>query len=331
MNGPEIAVIGAGVAGLGCALALSRAQAAVTVYEADGVPGGRLGGRVVDGCHFDVGAQYFTARSAAFGRQVEAWRAQWLVEPWQAWLVDLEQGRALSREDGVTRYVGRPRMAAVVEDMAALCRVRYGTAVARLAARPGGGWRLLAEDGGLLGEADRVLCATPAPEAARLLEVRPALAAAAAAAVCAPCWAVLLGFEDPPPLGFDGAFVVDPVVTWMARENSKPERDTGGLDAWVVHAGPEWSEAQAGSEAGSVVEAVLAAAARACGRALPVPALAEALFLPAARVVSPLGEPCLFDAEAGLGACGDWCLGARVEDAFLSGLALAARVIADAG
>jgi predicted NAD/FAD-dependent oxidoreductase len=31
----------------------------------------------------------------------------------------------------------------------------------------------------------------------------------------------------------------------------------------------------------------------------------------------------LFDPALGIGLCGDWCLGHRVEDAFVSGLELA--------
>ncbi|MDP2987955.1 MAG: amine oxidase, partial [Hydrogenophaga sp.] len=31
----------------------------------------------------------------------------------------------------------------------------------------------------------------------------------------------------------------------------------------------------------------------------------------------------LFDKALGIGACGDWCLGHRVEDAFVSGLEMA--------
>ena len=35
----------------------------------------------------------------------------------------------------------------------------------------------------------------------------------------------------------------------------------------------------------------------------------------------------LWDAQAQLGLCGDWCLGHRVENAFLSGLELALAVV----
>ena len=47
-----------------------------------------------------------------------------------------------------------------------------------------------------------------------------------------------------------------------------------------------------------------------------------------ARVIEPLGTDCLYDAERRLVLCGDWCIGARVEAAFLSGTAAAARLLA---
>ena len=42
-----------------------------------------------------------------------------------------------------------------------------------------------------------------------------------------------------------------------------------------------------------------------------------------AQTQKPLGQSHLWDAATGLGAGGDWCLGHRLEDAFISGLELA--------
>mmetsp|Transcript_3732 Transcript_3732/g.7114 ORF Transcript_3732/g.7114 Transcript_3732/m.7114 type:complete len:82 (+) Transcript_3732:83-328(+) len=39
-----------------------------------------------------------------------------------------------------------------------------------------------------------------------------------------------------------------------------------------------------------------------------------------------LGEPCVADTDNGIVACGDFCLGGRVEDAALSGVAAAEAV-----
>ncbi len=49
-----------------------------------------------------------------------------------------------------------------------------------------------------------------------------------------------------------------------------------------------------------------------------------------AAVERAVGEACLFAPDAGLGFAGDGCLGPRVEFAYLSGLALAERVLAEA-
>jgi predicted NAD/FAD-dependent oxidoreductase len=42
----------------------------------------------------------------------------------------------------------------------------------------------------------------------------------------------------------------------------------------------------------------------------------------------PLPDRCLFDGDTNIGACGDWCSGPRVEGAFLSGAAVAERLLA---
>ena len=42
-----------------------------------------------------------------------------------------------------------------------------------------------------------------------------------------------------------------------------------------------------------------------------------------AMPAEPLDNRYLFDPQLGIGACGDWCCGPRVEDAFLSGMAMA--------
>ena len=66
-----------------------------------------------------------------------------------------------------------------------------------------------------------------------------ALRAAVAAVRMQPAWAVLVGFETAVDVAFDGAFVVDSPLAWVARNNSKPGRPPP--ECWVLHATPEWS------------------------------------------------------------------------------------------
>ena len=45
-----------------------------------------------------------------------------------------------------------------------------------------------------------------------------------------------------------------------------------------------------------------------------------------AQTMEPLGQSHVWDAKAGIGLCGDWCLGHRVEDGFVSGLEMALAI-----
>ena len=56
------------------------------------------------------------------------------------------------------------------------------------------------------------------------------------------------------------------------------------------------------------------------------PAFAKAHRWRYALATKPLGEDCVMHASGRLLACGDWCLGARIEAAFLSGSAAAGRL-----
>jgi predicted NAD/FAD-dependent oxidoreductase len=46
-----------------------------------------------------------------------------------------------------------------------------------------------------------------------------------------------------------------------------------------------------------------------------------------AKTDKALGRSHLWKAERGIGVCGDWCIGHRVEDAFISGLELALDIV----
>jgi hypothetical protein len=87
----------------------------------------------------------------------------------------------------------------------------------------------------------------------------------------------------------------------------------------VLHAGAEWSRLEFDRPAGQVQKALLKRFSERIGRTLPPPRLSDSHRWRHARVEAPLGEAFLLDRDAGIGFCGDWCLDARVEAAFLSG------------
>ena len=141
-----------------------------------------------------------------------------------------------------------------------------------------------------------------------------------------PCWAVMAVLDSPLPVQFDGAFVQDSSLSWVARNSSKPMRSSD-QDCWVLHGSADWSLNHADDPSAEVIERLL----QEFWRLTRIPAI-KPRHIAAHRwryalPLEPLEDRCLFDSASGLGACGDWCSGPRVEGAFLSGAAAAGYVL----
>ncbi len=319
---PRIAVIGAGIAGLACATALLASGAAVTVFEKSRGPGGRMSTRRGDDWQCDHGAQYFTARDPAFRAEVSRWERAGAAAPWTPRLQVLGGTVHRHPDPSVQRFVGTPSMTSPARLLAAELRVVPQTTIDGLQ-RDGRDWRLsCAEHGSLADRYDAVLLAIPAPQAAALVRSAvPALATLADSATMRGCWALMLRFAAPVDWSFDAAFVNDGPLRWIARDRSKPGRD--GAETWLLHATAEWSEAHLGQDADGVAAELLDAFARLGG---PAPQACTAHRWRYADTEPALAIGCAWDAEFGLGLCGDWLNGGKVENAWHSGRQLAQRV-----
>ena len=117
----NLAVIGAGLAGLSCAQHLQKAGCRVTVFEKARGPGGRMSTRRADHWQCDHGAQYFTIRDNAFREEVARWEAAGVAALWKPKIAII--GRARAEPDSVARFVGVPRMSAPAAWLAAGLRV----------------------------------------------------------------------------------------------------------------------------------------------------------------------------------------------------------------
>jgi renalase len=349
---PRIAVVGAGLAGLACADELARDGFAVTVFDKGRAAGGRLATRRVGAHTFDLGAQYFTVRDSRFAEQVERWRRAGACAPWPGTVVAFDEPDALPRPTSVVqRLVGTPDMSALARSLAQTVQLRASHRV-ELLRRDGAGVELRgtiaaagvtlasapgeSESAESLGTFDAVLVTTPPSQAATLVApVSAALAERAANVAFAPCLAV--GITVGPreratlrQLRWDAAFIGSALapstspLAWAARDSSKPGRPPG--ERWVAHANACWTAQTAAQDNAQSVAAMLAE----LGRLLRVSALQPELTVSRtwmlARAVEPLQRGALWDeGEARVALGGDWCSGGRIEDAFLSGLALADR------
>jgi len=318
------AVIGAGVSGLSAARVLHEQRHQVRVFEKSRGLGGRAATRRGEGVDFDHGAQYFTARDPIFRMQVEAWCERGEVGRWSARVGRFSSGRIQSSPDDEQRFVAVPGMSALGGILGAGLDIHKQTRVAP-PGRDGGHWVLCGDSGEELGVFDTLIVSAPAPQTRELLaSVAPRFAEQAAAVEYTPTWAVMLTFADAGKLDYDGLFFDDGILRWAARNGSKPGR---AGNTWVLHAASDWSAANLEATAAEAIAGLSAAFCAATGMNPSKIRAGSAHRWLYSLVPSPLDVGAFWDAELQLGVCGDWCSGARIEGAYLSGRTIAGRIL----
>ena len=311
----HIAIVGAGIAGLAAARRLRAAGLTCTLFDKSRGLGGRMATRREGDLRFDHGAQYFTARGPRFRSMVAEWCAAGLAAEW------FEGG-----------FVGTPGMSAPGRGMLAGETTVGGCQVTALR-RLGTGLTVLTAEGPVAtpgnGAFSAVILALPAPQIVPLA-VSAGLAMPALDGVrYAPCWALMLGYSAPARFEWDRIRPEEGAIAWIARDTGKPGR-SGGAERVVVHATPDWSRRHLEQSPQDSARALAAMLRDDHG------IVGETVFAAAHRwryalVERPAGAPCLWDAGSRVGACGDWCLGPRVESAFDSGEAMAEVIIGSEG
>lgn len=295
----NVAVVGAGIAGLAAARSLVDRGHTATIFERSQTPGGRVATRVISAIElprglsgelaFDHGAQYFTVREQRFSALAAEWERDRAIAKWTGRIVVFDGEGWEDVEQGTNRYVGTPGMSAIAIAMAAGLDVRFGQ-------------RIDTPDT-LLPEFDHVIVATPS----------------AATVSMKPCWTVMAAFEERVAARFDAAFVNGSALSWITRNTSKPKRNRK-IDAWVIHASPAWSQAHFDDQPDDVGAFLMEAFEDLIPAGLPRAFYATVHRWRHATADPPLAVGAIHDPGSRITWCGDWCKGARMEDAYLSGI-----------
>ena len=340
----HFAIIGAGIAGIACARTLVQAGHQVTVFEKSHSAGGRMSTRSSSFGSFDHGAQYFTVRDERFTKALAV--APGLYKPWSASTVRVldEHGRvaAAGLPAKESHFVAVPGMNALVQHWAKPIEasLELATKVTKIErdALNAQQWQLRTsgEDDSqhVYSGFDAVLLAIPSEQAHSLLQTSKQggdLIKSVRKVSVAPCWTLMVAFANAvqPTLShlgpqWNAARSTHHRISWLARESSKPGR--GSVERWTVQASPAWSAEHLEDAAPRIQAKLLKAFSEVTGiRAEPTHADVHRWRY--AQTTLALGKSHLWDAKLGIGMCGDWCIGHRVEDGFISGLELALSVV----
>lgn len=316
-------VVGAGVAGLACARALAARGVRVTVVDKGRGVGGRLATRRIGDAVFDHGAQSFTARFASFQQEIERWID---AEAAMAWPGLRPTGASPAESAATLRYVGAGGMTAIPKHLARGLDVRLATRIVELNEWDGG-WELVSESGEQF-HTECVVLTAPLPQVCALLResrvpLPPETAALIRAVVYEPCFAVMAVLDGPSAVPPPGALVLSGSPISLISDNAR--KGISPVPAVTIHAGAAWTRAHLDDDAGDVARALLGAASEWLGAKVREYQLHRWLYsLP----VNNVGERCLVvPGTPPLVLAGDAFGAARVEGAYLSGLAAADTVL----
>ncbi len=337
-----IAVIGAGMAGITAARTLMQAGFKVSVFEKSHGPGGRMATRSTPYGSFDHGVQYFTVRDPQFLKAItEVPGTQAICRAWSANAVRVLDplGRVIEAPLPLREphFVAAPGMNALLKHWAQPLSDRgclhLQSQVQFLLHSGKKQWQVVCSDGSEHGAFDGLVLAIPHVQADYLLRQSGSPATGFSGleqmshAEVAPCWTLMLAYPlaNQPGLShlgpqWNAARSTHHRIAWICRESSKPGRSS--VERWTVQASAEWSQQHLEDESPRVQAKLLKAFAELTGiRAEP--GFAQTHLWRYAKTLQAVGKKHLWDPKLQVGVCGDWLLGHRVEDAFVSGLSLA--------
>ena len=307
----DVAVVGAGIAGLVCAQQLRRSGYRVVVLEKSRGLGGRVATRRLAGTWADHGLRYLEAQGDLSTQLIQTLVQQNIVHQWAH-----------------SRYVAPDGITAIAKFLSAGLEIWRSQRVQALTPLPDRTWKLTLEAADQVVTASAVILAIPAPQALMLLEpIADRLPTASLEA--------LRSVQFAPCITAIAAYPADHLAKLSEIQGQLPGSDL----AWV---GLEFSKQNSpigDSKVAIIVQSSAAFADRyleqddliTVGRHLIAEAkLADPEELQVHRwryaFVSHPWQEATLSFDSALWCCGDWCGGDRLENALQSGLATAAQL-----
>ncbi len=333
----EIVIIGAGMAGIACAIELQQSGKTVLILEKSRGVGGRMATRRLYDTCADHGTCYLSPKDRRFQQVFDRLIAAEIVRSWTSTVHILDRDGNLSPDpDLYPRYIAPAGMSSIAKFLAADLDIRLDRKVTKIEAT-GSGWRI-AIAGAPPTEifAKTVISTIPAPQAVDLLEpIAHSLPIDSIDQLrsieFAPSITVMVGYT-PAQLAewyahYPHVCAVscpdDTQLAWLGVDSSK--RDLAAPPVFVLQSTAEFAEHYIARN--DPQQAATALLSHAGDRFLPwlaAPQWQQTQVWRYAFAKNPLTVPYLqIDHPAPLILTGDWCGGRKVESAVLAGLAVA--------
>ena len=317
----KVAIIGAGIAGLSCAKELQSHGISVDIFEKSRSPSGRMSTRRTPDWSADHGAQYFTARDLRFTHEIQKWIKTGSAAIWKPKLKVYDDGLWRDSNSQECRYIGTPNMNSPGKHLAKDLSILYESTISKVE-RTSGKWHLQCNENEIEALYDYLVLAIPAPQASTLLKGLDDRAFdVTESAQMKACWTMMAHLPNQVGTDFDAAFINQEIISWICQNGSKLMRQ-GNM--WTIHGNPDWSQENVELNKEEAQDRMVECLTRLGLNCQDAEFTMHRWRYASGGLENSIGFFSLPD--IGLGLCGDWLNGGRVEGAWLSGLELAAEV-----
>lgn len=326
----DIAIIGAGLAGLTCAQHLQQQRYQVIVLDKSRGVGGRVATRRINNTCVDHGVPFLEIQGKQTEELIQQLTQAKILQLWDGKIYQLDSQNNLQPTPPIKRYIVPEGINTLAKYLARGLEINKQfqvTAIKPIANI----WQILTESNEQI-KAKAIVMAIPAPQALPILEsqVPTKLINQLRQVQFYPCITVMAGYDsqylsDLP--SWQGVRINNQTdLIWIALDSSK--RDTATQPVFVFHSTAEFTQKYL--DATDLQPAGKQLLQQAAFLLLPwldspqwlqvhrwrysIPS--HSLFLPCLSTTQPLPLVC----------CGDWCIGNGVEDALISGLASTAKI-----
>ena len=318
----DVAVIGAGIAGLTCAQQLHQAGYNTVVVDKSRGVGGRAATRRVNGIRADHGLRYLERLGDRVEELIEVLRSRNILQLWY------------ESESNIPRYVAPDGMSAIAKFLTTNLEIKLNHRVESITLNTDNIWHLNFEATTETLTASSVVVAIPAPQALTLLEplaatVLPAIFLDALRGVeFDACFSAIASYSTSFSLTWkDISFLPNSDLSWIGLDSSK--RINSPASVLVFHSSADFARANLEAPDLNLIGQHLLSRAAA---ELTLPWIDAPHWFQVHRwryafPSHPLSEICL-DSQLPqpLICCGDWCGGNLVESALVSGMAAASEI-----
>lgn len=321
----DIAIIGAGMAGLICAQRLTKAGYSVLVVEKSRGLGGRVATRRLYGTWADHGACYLKPKGELFRNLVDLLCDRHILQVWNN----------QTQPQSAPRYIAPGGMSAIAKFLAQGLQIQLHQRVTAINHTLENSWCLTLESQEEL-TAKALVMAIPAPQALTLLAplggsvLDQGFLENLSAVEFSACISAMVGYPATSqllPHWQDQKFPDDPILGWIGLDSSK--RPHPQQPVFVLQSSANFAQLHLeSSDLELVAQDMLQQAAQIL--ALPWLTTPEWMQVHRWRYAFP-SRPWTNSVLSGktsppLVCCGDWCGGYLVEDAIISGLAASVEI-----